>query len=219
VSNRFVRRIKSGDIDSVGELKSEFKELAKLTHPDLKPVQGGEDEFVAIRAEYEAALRDFEKHRFGASRGDRRRRAADGGATGSGSGEDGTPLSDAAWFCLELMLKRGFPKLSRHEKQRLRYEYARWRFTECLGEERGGLFTSFESELLDLRAFGSGLLEATLALLRDLIEYRYTGITALRTNVVLSYGRLKNDPGAGQALRGFLDLLASDLGIGGELPV
>ena len=36
MANRFVRRIKSGDIESVSELKSEFKEVAKLTHPDLR---------------------------------------------------------------------------------------------------------------------------------------------------------------------------------------
>lgn len=215
MANRFVRKIKSGDIDSIGELKSEFKELAKRTHPDLQDGAEAGLEFVAVRAEYEAALRDFEKHRFGASRG-----GAQGRDVPRGEGEGGPaegPLSDSAWLCLELVLKRGFPKVSRHEKQRLRYEYACWRLSQALGEERGSLFGAFESELLDLKAFGSGAYAPTLLLLRDFIEYRYMGIAALRTNVVLSYGRLKADAEAGSALRGFLGLLAADLGIGGEL--
>jgi hypothetical protein len=217
VANRFVRRIRSGDIDSIEELKSEFKELAKLTHPDLQGV-GKEGEFVAARAEYEAALRDFEKHRFGARRG------AGGGTEGTVPGAprpdasaDESRLSDAAWLCLELMLKRGFPKSARHEKERLRYEYARWRLEQALGETRGELFRAFESELLDMRAFGSPSLAPTLRLLRDLIEYRYVGLAAMRTHVVLSFGRLKADHQAGTAVRGFVGLLAAGLGIGGEL--
>ena len=209
MANRFVKKIKSGDIDSIGELKSEFKELAKRTHPDLRSGEGGRLEFAAVRAEYEAALRDFEKHRFGAAQGPGSMRRAEVAAEG--------PLSDEAWLCLELVLKRGFPKVSRHEKQRLRYEYACWRLGQALGAEGSALFRDFESELLDLKAFGSEAFGSALQLVRDLIEYRYTGITALRTNVVLSYGRLKANPRAGSALRGFVALLAADLGIGGEL--
>jgi hypothetical protein len=218
MANRFVRRIRSGDIDSIGDLKSEFKELAKQTHPDLL-AQGGqagaETEFVAIRAEYEAALRDFEKHRFGAGSGDRRRGDGNRGVPSGRSHEGGLP--DSAWLCLELLLKRGFPKVARHEKQRLRYEYARWRFEETLGEERGELFRVFESELLDLKAFVPKAPAPVLRLVLDLIEYRYEGLAALRTNIVLSYGRLKGDPRLGAGLRAFLALLAGDLGIGGEL--
>ncbi len=214
MANRFVRRIKSGDIDSVEELKSEFKEIAKLTHPDLRGDAGGpgaESEFVAARAEYEAALRDFEKHRFGARRGT-------GGPAPRSRGDavDG-PLPDSAWLCLELMLKRGFPKVPRHEKEILRYEYARWRFAQAIGEGRGELFRGFESELLDMKAFRSSSLAPTLALLRDLVEYRYAQLPAMRTHVVLSLGRLKSDPMSGPALFGFVSLLARDLGIGGEL--
>ncbi len=216
MANRFVRKIKSGDIDSIGELKSEFKELAKRTHPDLQASAEAGLEFAAVRSEYEAALRDFEKHRFGARRDEAEGREAARGFAGRAGPAEG-PLSDSAWLCLELVLKRGFPKVSKHEKQRLRYEYACWRLSEALGEERGSLFGAFESELLDLKAFGSGAYAPTLLLLRDFIEYRYMGITALRTNVVLSYGRLKADPEAGSALRSFLGLLAADLGIGGEL--
>jgi hypothetical protein len=220
VANRFVRRIRSGHIESIEELKSEFKDLAKRTHPDL----GGPDgtaEFVAARAEYEAALRDFERHRFGASR----RRDRDGslghpGDEGRGAARPGGaegPLADRAWLCLELMIKRGFPKVPRHEKELLRYEYARWRFAQALGEERARLFRGFESELLDMKALGSGALAPTVELLRDLIEYRYEGLAALRTSVVLSMGRLRSDPRLGEAARAFLSLLAEDAGIGGEL--
>lgn len=211
MANRFVRRIKSGDIESVEDLKSEFKDLAKLTHPDLHG-KGKEGEFVAARAEYEAALRDFEKHRFGASRG----RDAESSARPGGD-VAGNPLSDAAWLCLELMLKRGLPKSARHEKERLRYEYARWRLEQALGPRGGELFRAFESELLDMKACRSEALAPALALLRDLIEYRYAGLAAMRTHVVLSFGRMKADPRTGRAVLGFVSMLAGDLGIGGEL--
>ena len=196
---------------SVSELKSEFKEVAKLTHPDLRGGAGGpgvEEEFVAARTEYEAALRDFEKHRFGARRGS--------GRAHVGGKMDG-PLSESVWLCLELLLKRGFPKVTRHEKERLRYEYARWRLEEALGPSRGELFRAFEAELLDMKAFGSEILAPTLRLLVDLIEYRYAGLAAMRTHVVLMQGRLKADSRAGLAFRGFMALLAGDLGIGGEI--
>ena len=211
MANRFVRRIKSGDIESVSELKSEFKEVAKLTHPDLRGGVGGpgaEEDFVAARTEYEAALRDFEKHRFGARPGSGHIRARD---------EMDGPLAEAVWLCLELLLKRGFPKVAKHEKERLRYEYARWRLEEALGTSRAELFRAFESELLDMKAFGSDILAPTLRLLGDLLEYRYAGVAAMRTHVVLMQGRLKADSRSGLANRGFMALLAGDLGIGGEI--
>lgn len=218
MANRFVRRIRSGDIGSVRELKSEFKELAKRTHPDLRDPgsrDGAEAEFVAVRAEFEAALRDFEKHRFGArgvrDEAERRRRDADVAA-----GADG-PVSEEAWSCLALLLKRGFPKTPRHEKELLRYEYARWRLEQALGDAGAALFDRFEDELLDLKAAGGAALGSVLALLRDLIDYRYRGLAPMRTNVVLSLGRLRADPGVGKGARGFLGFLARDLGIGGEI--
>lgn len=216
--NRFVRRIRSGEIGSVEELKSEFKEIAKLTHPDLRGETG--EEFAAARAEYEAALRDFEKHRFGASGGARRGAGSASPRSGAAAPRPGAaegPLSDAAWLCLELMLKRGFPKTPRHEKEGLRYEYARWRLAQALGSEGAARFRACESELLDLRAFGSASLGPAIKLLQDLIEYRYAGLSAMRTGVVLALGRLRADPQAGAGLRGFIALLAADAGIGGEL--
>jgi hypothetical protein len=220
VANRFVRRIKSGHIETVEELKSEFKEVAKLTHPDLRgdsDLPGAESEFVAARAEYEAALRDFEKHRFGACR-----ESGVGGPSlarqpAGGAGASGCPLPDSAWLSLEVLLKRGFPKVGRHDKERLRYEYARWRFVQALGSSAGELFRPFEVEMLGMKASGSDTHTLAIRLLRDLIEYRYALLPAMRTHVVLSFGRLKADPRYGTAVRAFVSFLAAELGIGGEL--
>ncbi len=223
MANRFVRRIKSGDIGSVQELKSEFKELAKRTHPDLRGPgsrDGAEAEFVAARAEFEAALRDFEKHRFGARgvREEAERRRRDGGRSDADGALDADgPVSEEAWSCLSLFLKRGFPKTPRHEKELLRYEYARWRLEQALGSAGAVLLGLFESELLDLKAAGGAALGSVLALLRDLIDYHYRAMSPMRTNVVLSLGRLRADPGVGEGARGFLDFLARDLDIGGEI--
>jgi curved DNA-binding protein CbpA len=223
MANRFVRRIRRGDIQSVRELKSEFKELAKRTHPDLRGPgsrDGAEAEFVAARAEFEAALRDFEKHRFGARgvREEAERRRRDGGRSDADGALDADgPVSEEAWSCLSLLLKRGFPKTPRHQKELLRYEYARWRLEQALGGTGAALFGLFESDLLDRKAAGGKGLDSVLELLRDLIDYRYRGLTPMRTNVVLRLGRLRADPEVGEGARGFLDYLARDLDIGGEI--
>jgi hypothetical protein len=213
MANRFVRRIKSGDIESIGKLKSEFKELAKLTHPDLHG-PGAEAEFVEARSEFEAALRDFEKHRFGA-RGSRS--AAERRHPERSPGDSGEGFSEEAWSCLALFLKRGFPKLSRHEKELLRYEYARWRFLQTLGPGRAGLFDAFERELFGMKTEGAAALDAILFFLRELIEYRIEGLSAMRTQILLSLGHLRANPGIGVGARNFVDFLAGELGIGGEL--
>jgi hypothetical protein len=190
--NRFIRRIKSGEIESIEKLKSEFKELAKLTHPDLRG-SGAEAEFVAVRAEYEAALRGFGRRHVGAS-----------------------DFGDA-WACLGLLLKRGFPKSPKHEKERLRYEYARWRFAQALGAVERGLFRAFEAELLDQKAMGSEALASEMALVRDLLDYRELGLAPMRTHIVLRLGALKADPSVGPDIGRFVDALARELGIGGEI--
>jgi hypothetical protein len=210
MANRFARRIRSGDIDSVEELKSEFKALAKLSHPDLAgPGSGGED-FARLRQEYEDALGNFMRHRFGA-RGLSRESAPREGRSAEG------PLADEAWACLALLLKRGFPKLPRHEKEALRYEYARWRFEQTLGRERADLFRSCEEEMLGLRAADSEALGPILDLMRDLIDYRDGGPSAMRTQIVLSLGSLRVDPRLGPGIRLFARELALALGIGGEI--
>jgi hypothetical protein len=203
VANRFVGKIRRGEIGSIGDLKSEFKELAKLNHPDLLGPGSDAGDFRLLREEYEAALRDFEKHRFGARRGD----------TSSGSGS----FRDEAWACLALFLKRGFPKVPRHEKEALRYEYARWRLGDALGSELAERFLACETELLELKAESPRALGSALALLRELIVYSDKGFPAMRTQILLSLGALDADPRIGPGCRGFARRLAGELGIGSEI--
>ncbi len=211
MANRFVRKIKSGEIESIGELKSEFKALAKLSHPDLLGPGAAGYEFAGLRDEYEAALRDFVKHRFGARRAEGPAEAATGGARPDG------PMADEAWACLALLLKRGFPKEARHEKEILRYEYARWRLSESLGPERRALFAACEPELLAMRRARSAALPPALALLSGLIEYRGKGLRPMRTHILLSLGALRADPRVGPGYLAFALSLAGELGIGAEI--
>jgi hypothetical protein len=207
--NRFVRKIKSGEIESIDALKSEFKALAKLSHPDLREPGADGDEFARLRDEYEAALRDFVKHRFGARPG------GDEPSTAVGA-RDG-PLSDEAWASLALLLKRGFPKVPRHEKEILRYEYARWRLFEVVGPKRRALFAACEAELLAMKGARSEALISAMSLLASLIDYRARGLSAMRTHIVLSLGSLRADPRVGPHFRAFALSLAGELGIGGEI--
>ncbi len=50
MANRFARRIRDGAIRTPGELKTEFKTLAKAYHPDLAGREAGE-EFIRVRSE------------------------------------------------------------------------------------------------------------------------------------------------------------------------
>ena len=118
---------------------------------------------------------------------------------------------------MALLLKRGFPKVSKHAKEKLRYEYARWRLLEALGSRRGELFGDFESELLDLKALGAAASAPILRFLGDLLDYRAESLPAMRTHIVLSLGRLRSDPGVGLGTRRFTELLSLELGIGDEL--
>jgi hypothetical protein len=220
-SNRFVTGIRSGEIDSLEDLKAAFKELAKATHPDLagqdSDLASG-DAFVAVRSEYENALRDFERHRFGAARLER----SGMGATG----ERGAAVSSLElWACLALFLKRGFPKLPRHEKEILRYEYARWRFRGVLrarGSGRDGidpvaLFDAFEGELLTIRKALPDGVGAALAFLRGLVAHAEREHPAMRTALVRDLEALSLEPGLGAASLDFLAWLAGELGIGKRL--
>jgi hypothetical protein len=209
VANRFVRRIKSGEIGSVGDLKSEFKELAKLNHPDLLGPGSDGEAFKVLRDEYEAALRNFAKHRFGA------RKDAELAAH-AGRGAD-SPVSDEAWACLALFLKRGFPKIPRHEKEALRYGYARWRLGEAFGRESEDRFAACEAELLSLKAGAPRALAPALALLRELLDYREKSLSAMRTQILLSLGSLGADPRIGPGFLAFARFLAVELGIGAEI--
>jgi len=216
--NRFVAAIRSGKIDSLEELKTAFKELAKATHPDLAEPDSdlaSGAEFVAVRRDYENALRDFEKHRFGLSRLAREGSCEVGPSVGSGE----------LWPCLALFLKRGFPKEPRHEKEIMRYGYARWRWRgalRALGRERGGpdpaaLFDAFEEELLALRKALPDAAGAALAFLRALASQAGAEHAAMRVALVRDLEDLRLVPGLGPASLGFLEFLAGELGIGRRL--
>jgi hypothetical protein len=132
------------------------------------------------------------------------------------------------WSCLALFLKRGFPKEPRHEKEILRYEYARWRLRgalKALGREEGGrggtdpvaLFDSFEEELLALRKALPEGVGAAVAFLRDLVAHAEREHPAMRTSLVQDLDALALQPGLGTASLDFLALMAGRLGIGKRL--
>lgn len=233
MSNRFVQAIRAGSIDSIDDLKAAFRELALATHPDLAD-SGGEraaEAFIAVRAEYESALANFERHRFGASRREGLGGVADG--LGRAAHVDGAEL----WACLSLLLKRGFPKEPRHEKEILRYEYARWRFRGALAArdradpamsrnsepshgivaDSPGLFDAAEEELLLIKKTYPASLAAFLAFLGHLAEQASEGHPAMRVALVRELDALRIAPGLGGTSREFAALLAAELGIGPTL--
>jgi hypothetical protein len=211
MANRFAKRIREGELDSVESLKSAFKSLAKASHPDLAGPGSDGAEFARLRTEYEDALRDFERHRFSA----RSRRGSSDPGPGPESGRAG--LAEGAWPRLSLLLKRGFPKSPRHRKETLRYEYARWRFEEALGSAAREAFRRCERELLELRIARSPALGLALGLVRALAEYETIGLAAMRTELVLALGRLKGGDALGPGFLAFVRILAEDLGIGVEI--
>jgi len=238
--NRFVRAIRSGEIDSVKDLKAAFRELALATHPDLagrrhenrsepdaqarmpegaaRPDTG--EAFIAVRAEYEAALANFDRHRFGASR-----------KIGQPAPREASVAAEELWGCLSLMLKRGFPKEPRHEKETLRYEYARWRLrgaVEALQRERERpeplvvesrhrAFEAFEDCLLDLKKTAPSLEAAVIAYLRELIDYASSGLPLMRVSLVRAFDGFTADARLSEMARSFIRFLSSELGIGPTL--
>jgi len=214
MSNRFARRIRDGAIRTPEELKSEFKALAKETHPDLSG-QSATDDFVRVRAEYESALQDFERHRFG-----ERKKGIQGASPRRGSAEAGSP-DFPAFAAIAVLRKRGFPKVPRHEKERLRYEYARYRCQialERLGAGRGGELESFERTLLAVRRIDPEAAERALRYLDALAEYSARGLPAMRTALVLDSAALRADPRLPGEARHFLAEISAVLGLGPALP-
>jgi hypothetical protein len=199
VAKNFVRRVKSGEIASVSQLKSEFKALAKLSHPDLSGA-GGED-FMRLRAEYEAALRGFELYRFGPPRG----------KAGKAGREDGAaPSLEGAFDALARLMKRGFPKTPRHDKEKERYEQIRRRLLSELDATEpswGPAFASFEEELIALKGSGSPAFDAALLLLSGILDYRKTRLPALLSANEIALDALGRMGRQGEALAGFPALL------------
>jgi hypothetical protein len=238
VPNRFTGRIRRGEIASVAELKAEFKALAKLHHPDTAGPGGRGEDFAALRAEYEAALHDFDLHRFGLGKGGTSRHGgrttAAGGTSAGGGGVGGNPFVSsvpvwdrkAFYEALGALRKRGFPKLPRHEKERMRYEYRRFLVLALLAAwdaEHPGRFRAFEARLLELG--GEGPASAALAILDGLLDYHARGTELVRASLALELrrfrtarpgvegegrGRMPAGEGAEEALAAFLALLVED---------
>ncbi|MEI6385591.1 MAG: hypothetical protein WCQ50_03080 [Spirochaetota bacterium] len=219
--NRFVASIRSGDIETIEDLKAAFRERALVTHPDLAGPATEDGAFIAVRSEYEAALANFERHRFGArvkSPGPGGAREFSPGSTSTGSG--------GLWACLALLLKRGFPKEPRHEKEGLRYAYALWRFRRALRtlDAEGEALASFDAAAAPFLELGNSD-KATLKLLRnflgELIDYASRGLPVMRVALVRELDTL----GAARILAAgpcypaflFAKTLAAALGIGPTL--
>lgn len=177
------KRIQEGQIDSLEALKAEFKAAAKLTHPDLAGA-GTEDAFLRLRRDYEAALRELALGPVNP-------------AARSSSGRDPSVRTSEADYArpfaaLELLLKRGFPKQPRHDKERLRYAYARIRARAALSsldDEAGRLFDAAEQELLALKETDRGDFKATLRLFSDIVSARLDGTAALVAAVRMDLDR------------------------------
>jgi hypothetical protein len=183
MGNRSVRpslrkRIQDGLIVSVEELKAAFKAEAKRTHPDLAGADAAEA-FLRLRRDYEAALRTLAKSSPAAS--DRTSAAA------PPEGAYGAPFAT-----LDLLLKRGFPKRPRHDKERLRYAYARIRARAALhvlGEGAERLFDDAEEELLGLKEKDDRDFRATVILLTDIVAAKLDGNESLIAAVRMELGR------------------------------
>lgn len=235
-AGRFAARIRRGEIGSVAELKAEFKALAKLLHPDLAaPGTTDGEAFAALRAEYEAALRDFDRLRFDLPRSRK--------ATG-GSGNPYVPSRAVhdrreLYASLAALRGRGFPKRPRHEKEKARYGYSRALVLARLEAWRPdcpGLFLAFEERLLEAPAsdaFAQGMNASALGLLDAVLDYHAFGVEESRQGLFFEFARLSAMRRAGEAPRGgtaplgpeggaaallgFLSVLVSDLSAGPAL--
>ncbi|MFA6505863.1 MAG: hypothetical protein WCT14_07185, partial [Treponemataceae bacterium] len=180
MSNRFVRGILDGSIGSLEDLKAAYKTEAKLTHPDLAEVVGHE-EFLNLRKEYEHALKELD-------RGARKSKT-------DGAGDErptyATGMGDP-YAALELLLKRGFPKTPRHQKEILRYRNVRLRARSALSKIDSALprlFDAMEKELIDAEGFRLEAAKTVLALLTDYLKAKRTHADALETAVRMECAR------------------------------
>lgn len=197
MANRFAGPISRGEISSIEELKTLFKTFAKASHPDLAgPGSSGED-FAALRAEYEAALRDFVYFRFGLSAGrGEGTRGAEAAARASRPARGIVFDRGLFYEALRALRGRGFPKCPRHDQERRRYEYRRFVFLALLSAWSEGyapLFESFEASLLDAEsARESGGGGEALQALDEILRYHAEGGEHLKRSIELDFGRLSS---------------------------
>ncbi len=212
--NRFARRIRDGAIRTPGDLKTEFKALAKAYHPDLAGHAAGE-EFIRVRSEYESALRNFEVHRFRT-----RTKPFRPGHTG-GADTPSVGAVPGVFAALAVLRKRGFPKKPRHEKERYRYEYARYRFETALGELGEGFRTpleEIEGSMIDLRSGHPESLASVLSYLDALTDYSARGLPAMRTFLARQSSSLQSDPRIPESIKLLLAELSRALALWDALP-
>lgn len=231
MANRFIRLIEEGTIATEGELKSAYRAQALATHPDL---QGGAirttgtlgEDFIKARAEYEAALR-YLAPKDGQSK-------AGSGGSGHGNVDHGDrPATafgkkrdrfDRALFYADLaaLIKAGFPKVARHDKERRKYARLRLHVRSNLaaldGQEHGSCvarFDAFERSLTAIKADSRDQVRDTsldmiIGLVEDIIDYAECGIVPLRASIEIELATLRarsND----SALLGFLAFLVADM--------
>lgn len=205
MANRFAGPIRRGEIGSIEELKSRFKALAKETHPDLGAAGASAVDFSALRSEYEAALADFHRHRFGLSSSRENREAARGQSSSMTDEVGGNPARASMSFSRPELYRRlrelrrgGFPKLPRHEKERFRYEYRRYlamALLEARGEAWRERFEAFETAHLGGTdpGFPPGILDLSLGLLDSILAWHASGLDHERTGIIWEFGRLALD--------------------------
>lgn len=202
MANRFIRRIEDGEISTEGELKSAFRALAMATHPDLGEAGARGEAFMKARAEYEAAI------------GYLAPAATAGGQTRMRGRFD----RDLFYADLQGLLKAGFPKLARHDKERRKYARLRLNVRSSLSAwddrdagDRLISFDAFEAELSAMKALTEpDRLEPILALVEEIIEYAECGIVPLRAAIEIEFAAMRElrvEP----AVLGFLGTLINDM--------
>lgn len=239
--NRFIRLIEAGIIETEAALKSEFRARALETHPDQAEADDRGVAFIRLKAEYEVALRYLAppvRESASAESGrsyEASSRRNPGRATGRAPGRTRYDR-DLFYADLSALLKAGFPKVPRHDRERRKYARLRLLVLSSLealdeafgeaGAEPRGLgsrppapgsgardgFYAFEAELLALRALGTPEAEARIAralsLAVDLVDYAECGIMALRAAIEIELADLRAEGGA---LADFLGLLVDEL--------
>lgn len=189
MANRFIRLIEEGGITSVDGLRSAFRALALATHPDLGGEGGRGEDFIHARAEYEAALR----YLGGASI-----RKARGAA--SSDAEWASPVARRRVFDrgdlyadLAALLKAGFPKRPRHDKEKRKYARLRLLVRSGLASLDPGLpsrFDDYEEALLELRETGRPEYSVFEAFLAELAAFHSRGGVHVRAGLEFSFARL-----------------------------